>query len=57
MAEFPAPPEGIVLTHFIASDVDRTRLNHRELAAVETLAGRPARYLIRLWARKLGSVL
>ena len=38
MAQFPAPTEGIVLTHFIVSaDVDRSRHFHSEILGGETL--------------------
>jgi catechol 2,3-dioxygenase-like lactoylglutathione lyase family enzyme len=38
MAEFPAPAEGIVLTHFIvASDVDRTRRFYADVLGGEVL--------------------
>ena len=38
MAEFPAPAEGIVLTHFIvASDVDRTRRFYADALGGEVL--------------------
>jgi catechol 2,3-dioxygenase-like lactoylglutathione lyase family enzyme len=44
MAEFPAPAEGIVLTHFIvASDVDRTRRFYSDVLGGEVLRdGEPA---------------
>ena len=44
MAEFPAPTEGIVLTHFIVSDdVDRSRRFYTEVLGGETvLESRPA---------------
>jgi catechol 2,3-dioxygenase-like lactoylglutathione lyase family enzyme len=43
MAEFPAPEEGIVLTHFIVSDdVERSRRFYTEVFGGETvLAGEP----------------
>ena len=43
MAEFPAPEEGIVLTHFIVSDdVERSRRFYTEVLGGETvLAGEP----------------
>ena len=38
MAEFPAPTQGIVLTHFIvASDVDRTRRFYADVLGGEIL--------------------
>jgi catechol 2,3-dioxygenase-like lactoylglutathione lyase family enzyme len=38
MAEFPAPAEGIVLTHFIvASDVDRTRRFYADVLGGEVI--------------------
>src|SRR5215217_9600998 len=38
MAEFPAPTEGIVLTHFIVSDdVDRSRRFYTEVLGGETV--------------------
>ncbi len=38
MAEFPAPHEGIVLTHFIVSDdVDRSRRFYMEVLGGETV--------------------
>ncbi len=38
MAEFPAPAEGIALTHFIvASDVDRTRRFYTDVLGGEVL--------------------
>jgi len=44
MAEFPAPTEGIVLTHFIiASDVDRTRRFYADVLGGEVLRdGKPS---------------
>jgi catechol 2,3-dioxygenase-like lactoylglutathione lyase family enzyme len=44
MAEFPAPKEGIVLTHFIVSDnVERSRRFYTEVLGGETvLAGEPS---------------
>ena len=38
MAQFPAPTEGIVLTHFIVSaDVDRSRRFYTDVLGAETL--------------------
>jgi catechol 2,3-dioxygenase-like lactoylglutathione lyase family enzyme len=47
MAEFPAPAEGIVLTHFIvASDVGRTRRFYADIHAVyEQWRARGAEFL------------
>jgi catechol 2,3-dioxygenase-like lactoylglutathione lyase family enzyme len=44
MAEFPAPKEGIVLTHFIVSDdVERSRRFYTEVLGGETVrAGEPS---------------
>jgi catechol 2,3-dioxygenase-like lactoylglutathione lyase family enzyme len=44
MAEFPAPKEGIVLTHFIvSSDVERSRRFYTEVLGGETVrAGEPS---------------
>src|SRR5688572_3496247 len=44
MAEFPAPKEGIVLTHFIVSgDVERSRRFYTEVLGGETvLEGEPS---------------
>jgi catechol 2,3-dioxygenase-like lactoylglutathione lyase family enzyme len=44
MAEFPAPTEGIVLTHFIVSDdVERSRRFYTEVLGGETVyAGEPS---------------
>jgi hypothetical protein len=44
MAEFPAPTEGIVLTHFIVSDdVERSRRFYTDVLGGETvLAGEPS---------------
>ena len=44
MAEFPAPAQGIVLTHFIvASDVDRTRRFYADVLGGEVLReGKPS---------------
>jgi catechol 2,3-dioxygenase-like lactoylglutathione lyase family enzyme len=44
MAEFPAPKEGIVLTHFIVSDdVERSRRFYTEVLGGETvMAGEPS---------------
>ena len=44
MAEFPAPKEGIVLTHFIvADDVERSRRFYTEVLGGETIrAGEPS---------------
>jgi catechol 2,3-dioxygenase-like lactoylglutathione lyase family enzyme len=44
MAEFPAPAEGIVLTHFIvAEDVERSRRFYTEVLGGETVrAGEPS---------------
>ncbi|MGH3484430.1 MAG: VOC family protein [Nocardioidaceae bacterium] len=44
MAEFPAPDEGILLTHFIVSDdVDRSRRFYTEVLGGETVrAGEPS---------------
>ena len=44
MAEFPAPDEGIVLTHFIVSDdVERSRRFYTEVLGGETVrAGEPS---------------
>jgi catechol 2,3-dioxygenase-like lactoylglutathione lyase family enzyme len=44
MAEFPAPKEGIVLTHFIvSSDVERSRLFYTDVLGGETVrAGEPS---------------
>jgi catechol 2,3-dioxygenase-like lactoylglutathione lyase family enzyme len=44
MAEFPAPKEGVVLTHFIVSDdVDRSRRFYTEVLGAETVrAGEPS---------------
>src|SRR3982751_5761323 len=44
MAEFPAPTEGIVLTHFIVSDdVERARRFYTDVLGGETvLAGEPS---------------
>jgi len=44
MAEFPAPTEGILLTHFIVSnDVERSRRFYTEVLGGETvLAGEPS---------------
>jgi catechol 2,3-dioxygenase-like lactoylglutathione lyase family enzyme len=44
MAEFPAPDEGIVLTHFIVSDdVDRSRRFYSEVLGGETVrVGEPS---------------
>ena len=44
MAEFPAPDEGILLTHFIVSDdVDRSRRFYAEVLGGETVrAGEPS---------------
>src|SRR5215217_615554 len=44
MAEFPAPTEGIVLTHFIVSgDVERSRRFYTEVLGGETvLEGEPS---------------
>jgi catechol 2,3-dioxygenase-like lactoylglutathione lyase family enzyme len=44
MAQFPAPTEGIVLTHFIvAADVDRSRRFYTDVLGGETLLeGEPA---------------
>jgi catechol 2,3-dioxygenase-like lactoylglutathione lyase family enzyme len=40
MAEFPAPKEGIVLTHFIVSDdVERSRRFYTEVIGGETVRG------------------
>jgi catechol 2,3-dioxygenase-like lactoylglutathione lyase family enzyme len=40
MAEFPAPKEGIVLTHFIVSDnVERSRRFYTEVLGGETVRG------------------
>ena len=40
MATFPAPPEGIVLTHFVvASDVDRSRRFYADVLGGEVLKG------------------
>jgi hypothetical protein len=46
MAEFPAPDEGILLTHFIVSDdVERSRRFYTEV--LERLMPRRARALVR----------
>ena len=44
MAEFPAPTEGIVLTHFIVSDdVERSRRFYTDVLGGETImAGEPS---------------
>jgi catechol 2,3-dioxygenase-like lactoylglutathione lyase family enzyme len=44
MAEFPAPREGILLTHFIVSDdVERSRRFYTEVLGGETvMAGEPS---------------
>ena len=43
MAKFPAPAEGIALTHFVvASDVDRSRRFYADVLGGEVLQGRRA---------------
>jgi catechol 2,3-dioxygenase-like lactoylglutathione lyase family enzyme len=46
MAEFPAPGEGIVLTHFIVSDdVERSRRFYTEVLGGETVRGGEPTYV------------
>ena len=44
MAEFPAPKEGILLTHFIVvEDVERSRRFYTEVLGGETIRARPGK--------------